>query len=101
MSIVYNYMSLPEPVAERARQDRSVARFLLYGKNGETDYLERLLADVYEIISVGFSWDALWYLLSRERRASDDVYEPADIMGQAICGSEVLRSDVGEKGWCP
>ena len=40
-----------------------------------------------EKIDLDKAWDGLWYLLSAERRRTDDLYEPADILGQAIDGT--------------
>jgi Domain of unknown function (DUF1877) len=53
-------------------------------------------------IHVDKAWDGIAYLLSAERRATDDLYLPADPLAQAALGSEE-RLGYGwfEEGWEP
>jgi hypothetical protein len=70
----------------------------LFDEHGE----ERELPAGWQHIDVDKAWDGIGYLLSAERRATDDLYCPSDLLGQAVNGAEVLHEEFAEQGHqCP
>ena len=78
MGIIFCYLAVPPEVIARAQRD---ARFASAIISGEDEEAERLLPPGCERIDVDKAWDGIWYLLSEERRATDDPYAPFDLLG--------------------
>src|SRR4051794_34286835 len=97
MGIVYNYLALTPDLLLKAQGDKDLAEALIY-RDWETPERPGVLLR----IDIDKAWDGLAYLLSTERRATDDLYLPADPLAQAVLGCEErLGYDWFEEGWEP
>jgi hypothetical protein len=92
LGIVFCYQAVPPEIVTRAQQD---SRFAEAITSGEDEEAGRLLPPSCERIDVGKAWDGIWFLLSEERRGTDDLYAPSDLLGRAVDGAELLNDAVG------
>jgi hypothetical protein len=83
MGIVYNYLAITPDLLEKAQLDRVIAEALIH-----REYDAPELAGVLARTHIDKAWDGIAYLLSEERRATDDLYLPSDLLAQAVLGSE-------------
>jgi hypothetical protein len=94
MGIVFNYASVDPALVRRARRDRTLALWLTVGDH-DPQTGEEKCGPRHETLNVDKAWDGLMYLLSAERRATDDLYEPSDLLARAVDGGELLHDELG------
>ncbi|MCE9567126.1 MAG: YfbM family protein [Planctomycetes bacterium] len=85
MGIVFNYLALKPALLKKAQGDKDVAEALIHHEDGTPEP-----KGVLNRIQVDKAWDGIAYLLSAERRATDDLYLPADPLAQAVVGREEM-----------
>lgn len=89
MSIVYNYLALKPNLLKKAQQEKELAQALIHPEAASEQ------TGVVARIDVDKAWDGIAYLLSAERRATDDLYLPSDPLARAVLGGGNILGD----GW--
>jgi hypothetical protein len=99
VGICFHYLSVPPRILKRCQEDSELDPYtILLDKCGE----ERELPSGWQHIDVDKAWDGIAYLLSAERRATDDLFFPSDLLGQAVDGAEILNEERLDQGRsCP
>lgn len=90
MGIVYNYIAVTPKLLKDAQADQALAKALIYHDYGSPEP-----SGVLQRIDLDKAWDGVTYLISGERRATNDLYLPVDPLAQAVVGRE---ERLGE-GW--
>jgi hypothetical protein len=90
VGVVYNYLALKPSLLKKAQGDEDFAKALIRHEDGTPEP-----TGVLDRIHVDKAWDGIAFLLSAERRATDDLYLPADPLAQAVFG----RGEMLGYGW--